>query len=101
MLVERPASQTGGIQFITLKNGCPLLPKDKTGTGLILIADRHYTETRVEVREIESKRSRARKKLLRIKTGNKKKKQKKDKNREAVQNFTSAEPPNFIQVSNV
>lgn len=38
MLVERPASQTGGIQLEALQDGRPLLPEDETGAGLILIA---------------------------------------------------------------
>lgn len=39
VLVEGPATQTGWIQFVALQDGCPLLPEDKTGAGLVLIAD--------------------------------------------------------------
>lgn len=41
MLVQRPPTQTGGVELIALQNGCPFLPQDEAGTGFIFVSNRH------------------------------------------------------------
>lgn len=41
VLVERPAAQIGGVQFVALQDGGPLLPEDQARTRLVLVAHRH------------------------------------------------------------
>lgn len=44
MFVQRPSSQFGSIDFITLKHSRPLLPQDQVRTGFILITYRNYEQ---------------------------------------------------------
>lgn len=41
MFVQGPAPEVGRVQLKSLKEGCPFLPQDETGAGLIFKPDRH------------------------------------------------------------
>lgn len=83
VLVQWPPTQTGGIEFIALQNDCPFLPQDETGTGFILVTDRHYVLKRWDTKNdfISLKKTKQ-----------------KQNYKEALWNFTRESPSNFIPV---
>jgi len=41
VFVQGPATEVGRVQLKSLKEGCPFLPQDETGAGLVFKADGH------------------------------------------------------------